>query len=294
MNRNRFLFLQHLWMDLRKILSSQRDRESVISKPGKSLNEVTALIKTFERPKELDRLIKSIRRFYPDLLILVADDSKKPQVRDDVPYYVLPYNIGLSAGRNFLVKKVQTKYVVLFDDDHVCTENTKIEKMVEILRNYPIDLVGGDFINEGVERHCFHGTYEIKDSILYQYIGKNKGYQNGYPLYDVIHNFFVAKNDKLKTILWDEKIKFSREHADYFLRCRGELNITRVSRFSVDHFRGENYHAGARGKPYRELFKKKWNISDRVYVRVRPDEELDERFENNLNLDEGAVPINKE
>ena len=39
---------------------------------------VTAVVKTFERPKEFKRLIKSIRQFYPDMHIIVVDDSRKP------------------------------------------------------------------------------------------------------------------------------------------------------------------------------------------------------------------------
>ena len=43
---------------------------------------VTAIIKTFERPKSLDLLIRSLRRFYPGLNIIVGDDSINPYPRD--------------------------------------------------------------------------------------------------------------------------------------------------------------------------------------------------------------------
>jgi len=36
--------------------------------------QLTALIKTFERPKTLKRLIESIRRLYTQMRIIVADD----------------------------------------------------------------------------------------------------------------------------------------------------------------------------------------------------------------------------
>ncbi len=62
-------------------------------------------------------LIKSIKKFYPSLHNIVADDSKSPVHRPDVEYHVLPFDSGLSKGRNFLVKKVKTSYFLLLDDD---------------------------------------------------------------------------------------------------------------------------------------------------------------------------------
>jgi len=231
------------------------------------LDNLTVLIKTFERPKELDRLIKSIKCFYPSLKILVADDSRRPCIRRDVEYYELPYNIGLSAGRNFLLNKVMTKYFALFDDDHVCTKNTKLCEMISILEHNPIDLVGGDFINEGIIRSCFQGIYEINNGILVQHIGKNKGKVNGYPLYDVVHNFFVARTELVKNILWDENIWCGREHADFFLRCRGRLNITYSPKFSVNHFQGLKLYKEDRKKNRMNIliFNKKWHIKDKTY-----------------------------
>ncbi len=74
------------------------------------------------RPGCLDRLIESIHRFYPGVCVLVADDSDKPVQRKDVQVYPLPYDSGLSYGRNYLMDQLKTKYFVMMDDDHVFTE----------------------------------------------------------------------------------------------------------------------------------------------------------------------------
>jgi hypothetical protein len=78
--------------------------ETRVAPMGTSMiQDITAVIKTFERPNELDRVIQSLRGFYPDLKIIVTDDSRIPYPRNDVDYHVMPYDSGLSAGRNLLI-----------------------------------------------------------------------------------------------------------------------------------------------------------------------------------------------
>ena len=98
-----------------------------------SLKNVTAIIKTFERPESLDNLIRSIRPFYPDLQIIVADDSLNPQPRSDVRYLPLDHDVGLSAGRNALLASVETPYFLLLDDDLEFTKDTRIERLTAIV-----------------------------------------------------------------------------------------------------------------------------------------------------------------
>ena len=47
-------------------------------------SQVTVLVKTFERPRSLDRLVRSIRRFCPRLRVIVGDDSITAYPRADV------------------------------------------------------------------------------------------------------------------------------------------------------------------------------------------------------------------
>jgi glycosyltransferase involved in cell wall biosynthesis len=93
---------------------------------------VTVLIKTFERPDCLRRLVASIRRFYPRIPILVVDDSREPLdlVREGVTRYLHePYN-SLSSGRNFGLRHVETPYVLVIDDDMVFGRKTDIGRML--------------------------------------------------------------------------------------------------------------------------------------------------------------------
>src|SRR5687767_3502717 len=65
---------------IREELLAQRVLDAAFSapKPEVSLADVTAVVKTFERPRLLRRLLLSIRRMYPRLAIIVVDDSKRP------------------------------------------------------------------------------------------------------------------------------------------------------------------------------------------------------------------------
>ena len=52
--------------------------------------------------------------------------------RKTVQYYKLKYDLGLSFGRNYLVKKAKTKYVVILDDDFQFVNNTTLYKLYDL------------------------------------------------------------------------------------------------------------------------------------------------------------------
>lgn len=54
---------------------------------------MTIATKTFLRPHKLKVLLQSIRKYYPDVTVIVADDGKKPLgIKDDyVEYYTMPF-----------------------------------------------------------------------------------------------------------------------------------------------------------------------------------------------------------
>ena len=110
------------------------------------LSQVTAIIKTFERPKSVDRLIRSIRRHYPELKIMVGDDSFHPTPRSDVQYVRLPEDIGLSAGRNELLKRVETPFFLLLDDDLEFHRGTRIERLAHLASRHDFAVAAGNFI----------------------------------------------------------------------------------------------------------------------------------------------------
>nr|XP_008531739.1 PREDICTED: beta-1,4 N-acetylgalactosaminyltransferase 1 [Equus przewalskii] len=105
---------------------------------------VTIATKTFLRYNRLRALIASIRRFYPTVTVVIADDSDKPESVSGphIEHYLMPFGKGWFAGRNLAVSQVTTKYVLWVDDDFVFTARTRLERLVDVLERTPLDLVG--------------------------------------------------------------------------------------------------------------------------------------------------------
>jgi hypothetical protein len=114
--------------------------------------DVTLLIKTFERIECLRSLLSSIRSTgYDCCPILIADDSREPyreailaEFGDMVnEYMILPFDSGLSKGRNKLVDRVRTPYFVLNDDDFIYDDRTNLHWAYHQLKNTNFELLGG-------------------------------------------------------------------------------------------------------------------------------------------------------
>lgn len=199
-----------------------------------TLEATTILVKTFERPECLARLLRSIQTYYPATQILIADDSRKPSAKTTryITTYAMPYDSGLSAGRNLLVSKVTTPYMVLLDDDFIFTEATRLEVLqAHVKTGY--DLVAG--VVKDTRQIPFH----IGDVIAIngQPTVKIRTAYTG-PLIDCsfVPNFFLAKTDAVRAIGWTDKLKLA-EHVDFFARAYGKLKIGYCTTVSVMHDR---------------------------------------------------------
>lgn len=253
-------------------------------------NNVTIIIKTMLRPKSLTKLIDSILKIYPNITILIGDDGK-PSSKDyilnefknknNIYYYNLPYDSGLSYGRNYLLKKVKTKYFLLCDDDFVMDSTLNLEELINILEDKKLDILGGYLRNYKIVRNFKDKIIVLLQKILkYEiktnYIGRfeaNKDILNVYynryefPEYtdtELCLNFFLAKTCSIKKMNgWDEDLKL-QEHTEFFYRAK--LNGIKVgfsNRMSVKHFpvQMKNYESN-RLRNYTYIFLKKYNFSE--------------------------------
>jgi GT2 family glycosyltransferase len=89
-----------------------------------SLNDVSILIKTLERPQQLINQLYSIRKYKFKGPIIIADDSRQPY-KDEVlrifpelsiTYINLPFDTGTAEGRNLMLEKTNTPFFVLCDE----------------------------------------------------------------------------------------------------------------------------------------------------------------------------------
>jgi glycosyltransferase involved in cell wall biosynthesis len=248
-------------------------------------NNVSLIIKTFKRRDTLRRLLDSIiEQGYDELPILIADDSENPY-RDEilkkyngvVDYYItLPFDVGISKGRNELLKKVDTEYFVLNDDDYVYGEITKIEEAVYDLESIKADILCGYYVNRVTQK-----PISIVPEFISEYAGivshkwkKEKWVANIHetndggilikslsppfsPIQkcDIGLNFFVARTDSVWNTVggWTEELK-TQEHWDFFYRCKNnDLDVVFSDNFGVYHIQEssngyDEYRFGRRDK----------------------------------------------
>ncbi|CAM5168902.1 unnamed protein product [Eretmochelys imbricata] len=208
---------------------------------------ITALVsiatKTFLRYDKLRALIASIRRFYPTVTIIIADDSQHPEPvgGPHIEQYFMPFGKGWFAGRNLAISQVTTKYVLWVDDDFIFTPRTRVEKLVDVLEKTSLDLVGGAVR----EITGFTTTYRQKISV--QAGGEEgdclqirQGYYHlleGFPgcvVTDGVVNFFLARTAKVLQVGFDPRL--SRvAHLEFFIDGLGVLHVGSCADVVVDH-----------------------------------------------------------
>lgn len=250
------------------------------AKRSRVAQDVTLVVKTFERPNAARRVIQSARRFYPEIPVVLVDDSAAPldPRPDGIEYVRLPFNSGLSAGRNEGLRCARTPYVLFADDDHVFGCETDVYCLLRALEATDFAVVSAAWIehrprtNETWEKH-FAGTVDMVDGAYYHRIGANRGYQRGLPRYDVVMNFFLADRAQLGDAPWDSRLKIGAEHGDFFLTLKQRgIGVTKLSRVAVHHhpewsspgYMSYRHDTG----PYLEIFREKWGITHEVVETV--------------------------
>jgi hypothetical protein len=191
--------------------------------PDRSLDDqLTVLVKTFERPAILRRLIASIRRGYPSLPIIVADDSREPARLPGVETIVLPYDSGVSAGRQAALGLVRTPFVVVLDDDFVFLRTTALAPAVaKLVRNPTIDILGGQLIDLPLLRVRQPPLGQIFATRAHPLVPIGSTI-DGLLVCDKVANFYVARTERLRLVGWDAALR-RIDHADFFTRALGVL-----------------------------------------------------------------------
>jgi GT2 family glycosyltransferase len=208
--------------------------------------DLTVVVKTFQRPEALRRLLGSIRRFAPALPVVVVDDSEEPlePPPDGATRYLhRPFNsLGVSAGRNLGVGQVETPYTLICDDDMVLGRRTDLARMLRTAQETSFDVVSCRWLDHEPWRSIprgyrrYEGTLDIRDGVLVHRLGATRGEIDGLPVFDIVHQFFVAPTDLLRTNPWDERFKVAGEHVDFFLRLKARAILcTRLPDAVVEH-----------------------------------------------------------
>lgn len=192
---------------------------------AESARTVTMAVKTFKRPDVARRLVRSARTVF-DGRIVVADDSPTPMTFEDplVDVIAMPFNSGVSVGRNAALDAVDTEFVLVTDDDLVFTAATDVDAARRRLEAYPeVDAVG--FVRVELPRWMAHDFGP--DALL-------KGHREplrpwgelvgGLPVRLKIEQTYLARTESIRRVRWDPQIRMV-DHADFFSRAAGEIVV---------------------------------------------------------------------
>lgn len=203
------------------ILFVEKIFDFFLKKDNCSIDDLTIIIKTFERDYSVNRLITSIKKKYPKAVIIVVNDSKNPIEIDGVTNLIMPYDSGISAGRNAALKIVKTKYFLLLDDDFVFSRRQNLGLLISQMEQHSeIDILGGRYID--LPFFIIHNFQEVPINLNTKpkvpsgtLIGENR-------VVDKVQNYFIGRTEQVKTVLWNEALK-TLEHTEFFTRAKGKL-----------------------------------------------------------------------
>ncbi|KAM4608031.1 beta-1,4 N-acetylgalactosaminyltransferase 2-like [Discoglossus pictus] len=201
---------------------------------------VTVATKTFLRYDKVRLLIKSIQQFYPDITVIVADDNENTEKLQEknVEQYFMPFAKGWFAGRNLAVSQVTTKYFLWVDDDFIFTENTKLEKFVQVLEETDLDVVGGSVDGNDYKFKILYQEGDEDGACLHRRHGsyhKLEGFPNCVVASGVV-NFFLAHARRVLAVGFDTKLQ-RVAHTEFFIDGFGSLRVGSCSDIRIGHQR---------------------------------------------------------
>lgn len=224
--------------------------------------DITIIIKTFNRKEALIKLLKSVEKLKMTYPIAIADDSEKPYKDEilrafpnmNISYYELPFDSGLSYGRNFLLNHISTGLFLLCDDDFYFDKRADIEGAKQLLLNNDVDILSGVIYNffkvaNNLDKFLMTTQHLYSRGFKQTYVGyfKIEGKvvnldiktrsSDDFIRCDTVHNFFIGnKNTILDIGGWDNNLKL-HEHEEFFLRAKEKgLKVAHSSIWGARHY----------------------------------------------------------
>ena len=185
------------------------------------LQDVTFGITAFERPHLLENLVASISKRYPTARIVVADNGRrKARLPSTVRMLNLEFDCGLSQARNALADQLETKYLLILEDDFLFTDETRIERLVEVLeQDAEIGVVCGALRGLSGRVSVYALDIEVFRQTMYVREAPHRVCvtRGGVPyrLCDMCWNFALFRREMLEQHRWDPELKVG-EHAPFF------------------------------------------------------------------------------
>lgn len=193
--------------------------------------QVTFVYKSFQRQYLAKRLYRNIQKYYPGVRVIIADDSRQPLRLSGPGLQIvqLPFNVGLSAGLNRALSRVETPFVIRMDDDELLSPCTNFHLQLEFLMAHPeVDLVGVLPMSLPYERGW--KRKQIENYLPFNMAGALKPLKiphmtqigQSHIVLGKIPNIFLARTDAYRKIGYDDHIRMI-DHHEFFFRAAGNL-----------------------------------------------------------------------
>jgi len=190
------------------------------------LAQLTAIIPTRGNPKPLNRLKRSLKRAYPKLQVLAADEGNGSSAQGGGSSIRLPAGVGRGAACNAMLARLRTPYFLLLDEQCEIGKETPLEQLLQLVAADKLDVAAGDFVGCQKKFWFFvrqqpqpgHGILELAgNQLTLQPSYRSAG--EGFFWCDMVHNFFVARTEKVRSMGgWDPELK-NDEREEFFVRA---------------------------------------------------------------------------
>jgi len=189
-------------------------------------SQLTAVVSSSNRPKSLHRLVQSLRSQLPEVKVLVADASTERRASKHFDQVKVPPGAGRASGCNAMLSRVRTPYFLLLDDRVELGRETQVARLLQLVTDDKLDLAAGDLLSCRRNFWFFvkrqpqpgHGMLEFAGDQLTLLPG-HRATGDGYLWCDLVHNFFVARTDKVRNLGgWDPELE-NDEREEFFVRA---------------------------------------------------------------------------
>jgi len=221
-----------------------------------------AVIKTFRREDSCRRCVDSVHGEL-DIPVVVVDDSCDGEDFGSDYLIRTPFDVGLSAGRNFGVKFASRldDTILLLDDDHVIAPENGIHDAAWMLHKY--DLVTGVPYMHGRHNPPYYWEWLFDFPAPREMVVRPQ-HERG--IVHAANNFFLARASVFDEVLWDEDFKISAEHLDFYMQLYfANKTVFYETNMTVDHLqdtssaRYSDFRLG-RLDQYDKAFMEKWDF----------------------------------
>jgi len=188
------------------------------------MDKIAIIITTFLRDDLLKKAVESVYKNLPDenYELIIIDQNSTEEKRKEYSkfnYYSVPFNSGLSYGRNFGVEKakeLECDYILISSDSFLCNHTlNNLDIIKEIIDTDEFDLIGFELNN----CKCGWEAYLSLDCSGFELDFIEKDKQELIHKCDIIRNFFLARTDSLLDVKWDDNLKLC-EHECFFWRYK--------------------------------------------------------------------------